>query len=269
MKGFILRSSLTSLVRLFALQHKYFFTKGESGCAACGRASPPILSHALCECPALAQVRRRWHVPTDPHFLRVFMLGLSSWEAAGLAGDVTSSLDAAAGSRRARPMPPPPPQPTDRQPDPGVWDIWWDGSYHPDGLAGLGITLGRAGAPPMLQAAVPIWGSDATRVEALGPPLAALLLTGLLDPGPVAFHGDSAHVVCLLAGEDDPRDLHLFNCVSLTRDLLTGWTHTATWHPHAENSACDALAREAAQSGTVHLEVGEFCFHRMHRDHWL
>ena len=79
----------------------------------------------------------------------------------------------------------------------------------------------------MLQAAVPILGSDATRVEALGPLLAALLLTGLLDPGPVAFHGDSAHVVRLLVGEDDPRDLHLFSCVSLTRDLLTGWPHTA------------------------------------------
>ena len=121
----------------------------------------------------------------------------------------------------------------------------------------------------MLQAAVPVWGSDATRVEALGPPLVALLLTGLLDLGPVAFHGDSAHVVCLLAGEYDPRDLHLFNCVSLTRDLLTGWPHTTTWNPHAENSACDALAREAAQPGTVHLEVGEFRFRRTHRDHWL
>ena len=227
MKGFISYSSLTSLVRLFALQHEYFFTKGASGCAACGGASLPTLSHALCECPTLAVVRRRWDVPTDPRFLRVFLLGLSSWPAMSLVGDVTSCLDAVAGSRRARSTPPPPPQPTDQPPDPGVWEIWWDGSYHPDGSAGLGITLGRAGAPPMLKAAVPVRGSDATWVKALGPPLAALLLTGLLDLGPVAFHGDSAHVVCLLAGEHDLRDLHLFNCVSLTRDLLTGWPQTS------------------------------------------
>ena len=149
-------------------------------------------------------------------FLCVFLLGLSSRAAAGLAGDVTSCLDAAASSRRARPTPPPPPQPTDRPPDSRGWEIWWDGSYHPDGSVGLGITLGRAGAPPMLQAVVPFWGSDATWVEALGPPLAALLLTELLDRGPVAFHGDSTHVVHLLAGEDDSRDLHLFNCVSMT-----------------------------------------------------
>ena len=146
MKGFILCSSLTSSVRLFALQDKYFFTKGASGCVACGGASPPTLSHVLCECPALAAVRRRWDVPTDPRFLRVFLLGLSSRAAAGLAGDVTSCLDVAASSRQARPMPPspplPPPLPTDRPPDPRVWEIWWDGSCRPDGLAGLGITLG-------------------------------------------------------------------------------------------------------------------------------
>ena len=98
MKGFISRSTLTSSVRLFALQHKYYFTKGESGCAACGGASPPTPLHALCECPTLAVVRCRWDVPTDPHFLRVFLLGLSSRAAAGLAGDVTSCLNAAAGS---------------------------------------------------------------------------------------------------------------------------------------------------------------------------
>ena len=98
MKGFILSSSLTSLVHLFALQHKYFFTKGESGCAACGWASPPTLSHVLCECTMLAAVHRRWDVPTDPRFLRVFLLGLSSRVAMGLAGDVTSCLDEAASS---------------------------------------------------------------------------------------------------------------------------------------------------------------------------
>ena len=148
MKGFISYSSLTSSVRLFALQHKYF-TKGKSGCVACDGTSPSTLAHVLCECPALSAVHRGWDVPTDSRFLCVFLLGLSSQVAAGLAGDVTSCLDAAAGSRWARPMLPPP-QPTDQPPDPGVWEICCDGSYHPDGSAGLGITLGRAGAPPML-----------------------------------------------------------------------------------------------------------------------
>ena len=131
----------------------------------------------------------------------------------------------------------------------------------PGWLGGSGNHFGQGGCPTY---AVPIRGSDAICVEALGPPLAVLLLTGLLDLGPVAFHRDRTHVVCLLAGEDDPRDLHLFNCVSLTRDLLTGWPHTATWHPRAKNSACYALAREGAQLGTVRLEVGEFCFRRTH-----
>ena len=98
MKGFILHSSLTSSVHLFALQHKYFFTKGASGCAACGGASPPTLSHVLCACPALAAVCHRWDVPTDPRFLCVFLLGLSSRAATGLAGDVTLCLDEAASS---------------------------------------------------------------------------------------------------------------------------------------------------------------------------
>ena len=98
--------------------------------------------------------------------------------------------------------------------------------------------------------------------------MAALLLTGLLDHGPVHFHGDSAHVVHLLDGTSDPPDLHLYNCVSLAHDLLTGWPYAATWHPRTENTICDALAREAAATGTVRLAVGEFPRRRAHLAHW-
>ena len=50
----------------------------------------------------------------------------------------------------------------------------------------------------MLEASVPVVGSDTTRVEAAGRPLAAFLLTGRLDADPVELHGDSASVVSLV-----------------------------------------------------------------------
>ena len=73
----------------------------------------------------------------------------------------------------------------------------------------------------MVSASVPVNGTDAIRVEALGPPLAALLVTTHLPMGRVAFFGDSAYVVNLLAATTVPRDLYLSNCWELTRDLLS------------------------------------------------
>lgn len=57
------------------------------------------------------------------------------------------------------------------------WVITWDGSF--DGQkAGLDITLALEDTV-ILRASVPVYASDATRCEALGPDLAALLLDRL------------------------------------------------------------------------------------------
>ena len=97
--------------------------------------------------------------------------------------------------------------------------------------SGCGITIACAGGPALVSASVPVKGTDATRIEALGPPLAALLVTTRLPMGRVAFFGDSAYVVNLLAATTVPRDLYLFNCWELTRDLLADRSFTATWIP--------------------------------------
>lgn len=57
------------------------------------------------------------------------------------------------------------------------WVIDWDGSF--DGSkAGLGITLAIDNSI-ILKASVPVYATDATRCEALGPALAALFLERL------------------------------------------------------------------------------------------
>ena len=127
--------------------------------------------------------------------------------------------------------------------------MWWNGSFQADMHAGLGITLGCVGAPPLLRASMAVHVGDATRVKALGPLLTTILLTGLMDLGLVTFHGDSAHVMCMLSTSTDPADLHMFNCVSLTRDLLTCWTFSAVWHLQEENTICDSLACKVACLG--------------------
>ena len=83
----------------------------------------------------------------------------------------------------------------------------------------------------MVSASVSVKGTDATRVEALGPPLAALLVTTHLPPGRVSYFGDSAYVVNLLAATTVPRDLYLFKRWELTRDLLADRSFTAMWIP--------------------------------------
>ena len=95
----------------------------------------------------------------------------------------------------------------------------------------MGITIACAGGPALVSASVPVKGTDAVHVEALGPPLAALLVTTHLPPGRVAFFGDSAYVVNLLVPTTVPHDLYLFNCRELTRDLLADRSFTATWIP--------------------------------------
>ena len=68
----------------------------------------------------------------------------------------------------------------------------------------MGITIARAGGPALVSASVPVKGTDAMRVEALGPPLAALLVTARLPLGGVSYYGDSAYVVTLLAATTVP-----------------------------------------------------------------
>ena len=86
----------------------------------------------------------------------------------------------------------------------------WDGSFGPQG-AGIGITIARPDKPPILTASIPVTATDATRTEALGPALAALLLSRL-PPGYIQFEGDSLVVVRLLRQEVRPVDIWLYNC---------------------------------------------------------
>ena len=95
----------------------------------------------------------------------------------------------------------------------------------------MGNTIAHPGGPALVSASVPVKGTDATCAEALGPPLAALLVTTHLLTGRVAFFGNSAYVVNLLAATTVPSDLYLFNCQELTRDLLADRSFTATWIP--------------------------------------
>ena len=74
-------------------------------------------------------------------------------------------------------------------------------------------------------------GTDAMRVEVLGPPLAAPLVTSHLPPGRVDLFGDSAYVVNLLVAMKIPCNLCLFNCRELTRHLPLDRSFTATRIP--------------------------------------
>ena len=101
---------------------------------------------------------------------------------------------------------------------------------------------------------MPVDVADATHPEALGPPLAALILTTIQPrAGRVILRGDSQHVVELLARATTARDLFLYNCRELTHDALTGWQYTLSWIPREENTDCDRLAVQAAVMGRLHV----------------
>jgi hypothetical protein len=76
-----------------------------------------------------------------------------------------------------------------------VLEVFWDGSVSTG--AGIGITLGYVGEGTLATFSIPVFATDATRCESLGPALASLLLTRL-PKGPVVFRGDSLTVVKLL-----------------------------------------------------------------------
>ena len=106
-------------------------------------------------------------------YLRVFLLSRSGRELFALV-DALATIMTGHGTARAAPMTsfvrPPPAGQLGR-----VWTVRWDGSFS-SGRAGVGLTLGYPETPPVLRASVPVVAADATRAEALGPPLAALLL---------------------------------------------------------------------------------------------
>ena len=124
-----------------------------------------------------------------------------------------------------------------------AWEIGWDGSHRRTGT-GLGVTLRRVGDTDFVGAViVPVAVADATRVEALGPPLAGLLLAAVRPwGGRVTLWGDSLHVVQLLARATTARDIFLYNCRELTHDVLSGWSYSPEWVPREENTVCDRLA---------------------------
>ena len=56
--------------------------------------------------------------------------------------------------------------------------VRWDGSFGPEG-AGIGISISEVDGQGIATFGVPVFATDATRCEALGPALAALLLSRL------------------------------------------------------------------------------------------
>ncbi len=119
--------------------------------------------------------------------------------------------------------------------------VRWDGSFGEEG-AGIGITISEVDGTSIAQFAVPVYASDATRCEALGPALASLLLARLRTCK-VWLQGDSLTVCRLLRKEVVPEDVWLFNATSITLDMLAGSSMHVSWIPRAQNCVCDELAR--------------------------
>ena len=108
----------------------------------------------------------------------------------------------------------------------GTWEVCWDVSFQRNlGAAGVGITFSQPGGAPLVSFSVPVYASDAMHTEALGPALASLLLAAWFSPSRICFRGNSAHVVGLLDRSWCPSNIWYFNCLELTRDLLTGWVY--------------------------------------------
>ena len=106
------------------------------------------------------------------------------------------------------------------------------------------MCLGKAGEPPLLLAGVPVFSSNATRMEAMDPALTSLFLATIFPRawGRLTLTGDSETVVDLLNWSSLLADLFLFNIQELVRDTLHGWGYQACWVPRTQNFECDALA---------------------------
>ena len=93
--------TLHAVGRLFALQHPYFFH--HRSCTKCTHYEAS-LQHLLCECPALAAIRERHHIPDQRAYLRVYLLRLSGTAVYSLAQDVMSLLDTPGTTLTAPPL---------------------------------------------------------------------------------------------------------------------------------------------------------------------
>ncbi len=85
---------------------------------------------------------------------------------------------------------------------------------------------------------------DATRTEAMGPPLAALLVQRF-SPCCITMIGDNAYVVGALEKRFLVRDVHIFNCIEVAFDVLCSCPFRAVWQDRSHNVTCDSLARLA------------------------
>ena len=85
-------------------------------------------------------------------------------------------------------------------------------------------------------------------MEALGPPLAALLLS-TLPPGDILFIGNSSTVVDCISSHIHPTDLLLYHCTELCHDLLLHHLLLPAWISHKLNVHCNALACHACTEG--------------------
>lgn len=139
-------------------------------------------------------MRAAHDVPDDIRYLRVFLLSRTARELDALVASVLAVLRDPPPRVPANPAAPVLALPPARVHD--QWLLRWDGSFQSSGAA-VGITVGRVGASPddaLLRVGVPVAARDASRCEALGPPLAALLVA-LLPAAPVRLEGDSMFVV--------------------------------------------------------------------------
>ena len=139
------------------------------------------------------------------------------------------------------------------------WLVQWDSSFSPAG-AGIGITISRPNCLPTVEASIPVYATDATRAEALGPPTAALLL-GSLPSAEVHFIGDSQYIVNVIDRLTLPEDLHIYHCAELCRDLLSDRLIRATWVPRDLNERCDSLAKQARDTSHLAVQCAPEVFH--------
>ena len=133
-----------------------------------------------------------------------------------------------------------------------VWVVQWDGSHMPCGAV-IGLTIRRQNCPPAIAASIPVHARDATRTEALGPPIAALLLSTLPPTSHYHFIGDSRFVVDMFTSRTSLADLFHYHFRKLACDLIDTRLLQASWVLREFNKECDALARAAATFGSVTL----------------
>ena len=116
---------------------------------------------------------------------------------------------------------------------------------------GIGLTICLQNSPTTFTTSVPIQAHDVTRTEALGPPIAELLISTLPATSHYHFIGDSRFVVDMFTGHSRPADLFNYHCRELTCNLMHTRLLQASWAPREFNEECDPLAHAAATLDTV------------------